>query len=101
MQRLLPGSSQNEFAAEDYPVGHARVFPVVTDDKGMQQLARLFTITCWSSLKLLKHMVDNGRIDSGKVTEVLEYWQEDVDLPAPIEKLRKEYLQLFDMACPI
>ena len=61
----------------------------------------MFAITCWSSLKLLKHMVDNGRIDSGKVTEVLEYWQEDVDLPASIEKLRKEYFHLFDMACPI
>ncbi len=82
-------------------VGHARGFPVVTDDRGMQRLAGIFGIECWSTLALLKHMVDHGRIDFNIVRQVVEYWHAEQDLPWPLNELRRRYKEFFSEDCPI
>jgi hypothetical protein len=82
-------------------VGAARSIPVVSDDGNMGVLAQVFQITCWSTLQLLHLMVVEGRIDTDKVDEILEYWQHDKDLPAARSKLRKQYQNLFGAECPI
>ncbi len=82
-------------------VGHARGFPVITDDKGMQQLAELFDIECWPTLKLMKLMLDCKRIDLNKVKEVVEYWDAENDLPRHIEDFRRLYVEFFNGKCPV
>ena len=77
-------------------VGRARHFPVITDDKGMQKLAEILNIECWSTLKLLKLMVDCKRIDIGKVQEVVEYWEADNDLPLSKQEFELQYRKLFN-----
>ena len=82
-------------------VGHARAFPVVTDDKGMQTLAAVFRIECWPTLELLHVMLNCGRIDIGKVREVVEYWDADNDLPTSLRGFRDLYRETFKEDCPI
>ena len=82
-------------------VGAARGIPVVTDDQGMRRLAEVFAISIMGTLELLKLMVDERRLEMEKVTEILEYWLEDNDLPAPIQKLRDKFKILFGFRCPI
>ena len=82
-------------------VGYAREIPVVTDDGGMQQLAELFDIKCWPTLKLMKLMMDCKRIDLSKVKEVVEYWDAENDLPKLIKDFRKLYEECFNGKCPI
>lgn len=76
-------------------VGYARHFPVITDDKGMQKLAKSLEIECWSTIKLLKLMVDCKRIDTAKVQEVVEYWEADNDLPLSKQDFELQYRKLF------
>ena len=82
-------------------VGLARGFPVVTDDKGMQQLAELFSIECWPTLKLMKLMMDCKRIDLNKVKEIVEYWDAENDLPKPLHDFRTLYVEIFQGKCPV
>lgn len=82
-------------------VGVARGITVVSDDTSMRRLAEVFDINIMGALQLLKLMVDERRIDLEKVREVLEYWLEDNDLPAPIYKIRDQYKKLFETDCPI
>jgi hypothetical protein len=82
-------------------VGSARGYTVITDDGGMQQLAELFAIECWPTLKLMKLMLDCKRIDLDKVKEVVEYWNAEDDLPRHIVDFRKLYVECFNGKCPI
>lgn len=82
-------------------LGHARRFPVVTDDRGMQKIAEIFGIECWPTLKLLKLMLDCGRIDLYKVKEVIEYCDAENDIPGHINDFRKLYVEIFKGQCPI
>ncbi len=52
--------------------------------------------------ELLKVMVSAGRIDMDKVTEVLEYLEEDNDLPMPKDRLRRVFKEYFPTGtCPL
>lgn len=53
------------------------------------------------TLDIMKRMVDCKRIDMEKVTEVLQYWDHENDLPMGRQSLRECYRQLFGNECPI
>ena len=81
--------------------GHVKGIPVVTDDGGMARVADANGIECWSTIKLLRLMVMAGRVDLDKVTEILEYWDYEKDLPMPPGKLRQLFKEYFGVDCPI
>jgi len=82
--------------------GFVMDMPVATDDRGMQTVAEAHQIECWNMVKLLKVMVSAGRIDMDKVTEVLEYLEEDNDLPMPKDRLRRVFKEYFPTGtCPL
>jgi hypothetical protein len=82
-------------------VGLARGFPVVTDDGGMQQVAKVFEIEVWSVIKLLRAMTTEHRIDVAQVDAVLKYLEYENDLPMSKAALRKLYREYFGGDCPI
>jgi rRNA maturation endonuclease Nob1 len=82
-------------------VGYVMGIPVVTDDGGMIEVATANGIECWSTIKLLRIMQTAGRIDLETVTQIIEYWDYDKDLPMSLPKLRKLYTDYFGSSCPI
>lgn len=82
-------------------VGYARSFPVVTDDRGMQEIAGSFGIECWSTMKLLMLMLDCERISMEKIHEIVEYWHAENDLPSPLRVFQQIYKELFTEDCPV
>jgi len=82
-------------------VGFVKGIPVVTDDTGMIQVAEANSIECWNTVKLLRLMVTADRIDMDKVTEILEYWDYEKDLPMQQNKLRLLFKEYFGEDCPI
>jgi hypothetical protein len=81
--------------------GFVKGLPIVTDDGGMVQVADANGIECWSAVKLLRIMETVGRINMAKVVEILEYWQYENDLPAPLHRLRLLFKEYFGQDCPI
>ncbi len=66
---------------------------VVTDDQGMLEMAAEYGIETWTSLELLKAMLDAGHITMDRVRMVVDQWVHDGDLPA--KALRGSYVILF------
>ena len=66
---------------------------VVTDDQGMLELAAEYGVETWTTLELMKSMVDAGHITMKQVRRVIEQWVYDEDLPA--KKLRQPYRKFF------
>lgn len=81
--------------------GFVKGIPVVTDDGGMTRVAAANGIECWSTIKLLRVMVIAGRIEMDTVTEILEYWEYENDLPMPRGRLRQVFREYFGADCPI
>lgn len=82
-------------------VAFARTFILVSDDRGVQQTASAHGIECWTSLKLLKLMLDHGRITSEKLIQIVDFWDYQNDLPCSKHALRKEFRALFGFDCPV
>jgi hypothetical protein len=82
-------------------VGFVRQTTVVSDDNAIREVAGAHAIKCVGTLDLLKLMVDCKRVDMVKVTEVLEYWDHENDLPMGRRELRALYRQLFSCDCPV
>lgn len=82
-------------------VGFVDSIPVVTDDINMTKLGEAHHIECWNTVKLLKVMYSSGQIDDDKVTEILEYWEYERDLPMSLERLREIFKTYFSKECPI
>lgn len=80
---------------------HVMGIPVVKDDVGMTLVAEANDIECWSTIKLLRVMEMAGRIDLEKVTEIIEYWEYENDLPMALPKLRKLFKEYFGGDCPV
>lgn len=72
---------------------------VVTDDQGMLALAKEYGIDTWTTLELMKSMVDAGHITIEKVCMVVEQWVHDEDLPA--KALREPYKEYFGEDPPV
>ena len=62
---------------------------VVTDDQAMLELAAMYDVETWTTLELMKSMLDAGHITLEKVRMVVEQWIDEKDLPA--KELRKPY----------
>jgi hypothetical protein len=82
-------------------VGFVRNFTVVSDDRALCKVADAHGIAYWGTLDLLKSMVDCGRIPGAKICEILEYLDQENDLPMGKARLRERYGLLFDGNCPI
>lgn len=72
---------------------------VVTDDQGLIELAKVYSVETWTTLELMKSMVDVGHIDVVMVRRVVENWVYDQDLPAKI--LLKPYKDWFGEEPPV
>lgn len=62
-------------------VAFAKQCPVISDDKGMQEIGKLFDIEVWSTLQLLRLMLNEQWIDLDKCIEIAAYWNHENDLP--------------------
>lgn len=65
---------------------------LVTDDQDMIKTCREFRVTVLSTLQLLKLMLDNERIDTTTVKQIIDYWKYENDLPA---NFHNEYKKFF------
>jgi len=81
-------------------IGKVKQFPVVSDDKDIRDLARVFQVTCWSTLELLRRMLTHSRIERETVIQIVEYWNEQRDLPIGKDVFRIQYQLLFEEDCP-
>lgn len=81
--------------------GFVKGIPVVSDDGGMARVADANGIECWNTIKLLRIMETAGRIDMETVTQIVEYWEYDKDLPMALPRLRKLFKEYFGSDCPI
>jgi len=79
VQDELPGPSRVD--AKNLAYGYVLSIPVVTDDRDMRELAKVFEIRTLSSLDLAKLMCDCGHIQIKKVREMYEYWRYWNDMP--------------------
>ena len=66
---------------------------VVTDDQGMLDLAAEYEVETWTTLELMKSMIDAQHITIEQVRRVVQQWVYDKDLPA--KKLRLPYRAFF------
>jgi hypothetical protein len=82
-------------------IGKVKQFPVVSDDRDIRDLASMFNVTCWWSLELLKLMQNHSRIGSDEVIQVVEYWNEQNDLPRKKDEFRIQYKAVFGNECPL
>jgi len=82
--------------ATAYVLGYA----AVTDDGDMRKVAADLCIQTYSTLELMKQMLDRGFIDMGQVHQVVEYWDFDHDLPAPPAIFRPEFKRIFGEDMP-
>lgn len=72
---------------------------VVTDDQGMLDLAKEYGVETWTTLELMKSMLDAGHIDMVMVRRVVEQWIYDGDRPA--KKLSEPYKEFFGEDPPV
>lgn len=66
--------------------------PVVTDDSAMIMVANDLGITYYTTLQLMKIMIDCGHIDMGDVRRITQYWRHVDDLP---KNFPTDYKSLF------
>jgi hypothetical protein len=81
-------------------VGFVRHIAIVSDDRALCQVATIHDIECWGTMKLLKLMVDCDRITVAKVNDILEYLDNENDLPTGRTELRLQYKEFFGLQCP-
>lgn len=72
---------------------------VVTDDQAMLDLAGEYDIATWTTLELMRSMVDAEHITMDQVRRVVEQWVYDGDLPAKV--LREPYREFFGEDPPV
>ena len=65
---------------------------LVTDDQDMIKTCKEFGVTVLSTLQLLRLMLDNKRIDTTTVKQIVDYWKYEKDLPA---NFHSEFSKLF------
>ncbi len=55
--------------------------PLVTDDEKMIQTCKEFDVVVYSTIQLLKLMLDEKFISVDKIKQITEYWKYEKDLP--------------------
>jgi len=81
-------------------IGKVKQFPVVSDDIDIRDLAKMFLVTCWSTLELLRLMLTHSRIKRETVIQIVEYWNDQSDLPMNKNLFRVQYKAVFGENCP-
>ena len=79
-------------------VGAALQIQIVTDDADMIALAETYGVHQLSSMELMKLMLESQHIDMNKVTQVVEQWIYDKDVPNG--RFRKDFKRIFRVAAP-
>ena len=64
---------------------------LVTDDQDMIKTCKEFGVTVLSTLQLLRLMLDNKRIDTTTVKQIIDYWKYEKDLPANFHNEHKKF----------
>lgn len=90
VQASCPGPSRIDVLHLAY--GYELQVPVVTDDGDLRSAGVALGLTTWSSLDLLKVMVDEAHITIGKVNELVQFWRYWQDSPTG---LVDDYKRLF------
>jgi len=67
--------------------------PVVTDDREMTQLAKVFSIDVWNSLELMKMMLDCNHVSQKDLDAVVGYMEYMDDLPW--QRYIQDYVRMF------
>lgn len=80
-------------------LAHAYILelPIVSDDEDLLALAKIYDITTYTSLKLMKILFDCGHLDIEQVRAIASYWIYQNDTPA---SYRKDYRKLFNEEAP-
>lgn len=91
----MPGPSRVDVTVLSY--GYVLGIPIVTDDLDLKKLSSEFSVIAWSTLELLKLMLDCDYIDQGRVRATVGYWRYIDDPPA---NLGAEYGSLFGESLP-
>lgn len=77
---------------------HVLGVAILTDDRDMIALAKEFSAKHFSSLEIMKIMLDAGHIDEEKITQVVEQWIYENDTPH--KAWRSEFKKLFGQDAP-
>lgn len=85
---ILATEKESEFSislvdAQALAVGFVKKCPVVSDDRGMQEIGKLLDIDAWSTVQLLRLMQIEEWITLDKCLEIVRYWDHENDLPRP------------------
>lgn len=65
---------------------------LVTDDQAMIRACREFGVEVFSTLELMKIMLDNNHINLDKVIEITDYWKYENDMPS---NFNRDFKRLF------
>ena len=94
---------QNEFSlglsrVDIYCVATALTLdiPLVTDDKNMIRTCREYDVEVFSTLRLLKLMLEKNFIDFNMINEIVEYWKYENDLPISSNEFQKLFRTFFN-----
>ena len=87
----------SEVDLEVVATGAVLQIPIVTDDRAMHRVAGTYGVAAYSTLELLKLMVDCGHIAEEEVVAIGEFWVYEKDTPA---KFKTEWKTLFSCSCP-
>ena len=89
------GVSRIDLIALSY--SHVLGIPIVTDDSDMLLLAKEYEIITFTSLQLLKLLLDCGVVTIKRVRTIASYWAYLNDTP---KSYKKEYKHLFNENAP-
>jgi len=90
---LTTSKVDNRALAHAYVMG----FPIVSDDVDLLTLAKIFEIKTYTSLQLLKILLDCGHIDMVQIRAIAAYWIYQNDTPA---SYAKDFKKLFNEPAP-
>jgi predicted nucleic acid-binding protein len=80
-------------------LAHAEVLgvPIVTDDAEMREAANAYNIKIYSTLELLKLMLECGHVTIERIREIAGFWIYQKDQPI---NFRKDFKRLFGEDAP-
>ncbi|HPR83481.1 MAG TPA: hypothetical protein PLD51_06440 [Pontiellaceae bacterium] len=97
---ILGEEKRSEFSlslvdAQALAVGFVKQCPVVSDDRGVQEIGGLLEIEVWSTLQLLKLMMNEQAINLDKCLEIAAYLDSENDLPCGRREFALEFKKFF------
>ena len=81
--------------AQSLAIVFVKKCPVVSDDRGMQEIGKLLDIDVWSTVQLLRLMQIEDLISLEKCLEIVRYWDHENDLPRPKSVISSIFNEFF------